>query len=447
MAKFDIGSCLSVDFADIKACTKKLSAKLAAADVSKGLENQSVEIAKIAEIPGFRKGKAPLQMIKTRFASAIKDELKRSVMEAIVGKLHGKDEQTLDILNYKLPDLDQMNLKEGEDFNVSIEFEVAPELKLPDYSKLKVDLKKEDVKDEEISSQMDRLKHNYGKYSDCEGPVTENDMLEVSVSSDITLPGNASDEAKRLSNCDNMWVWVRDPEMIPGLNKAVTGAKLGASVKFVAEYPADFRESALAGKKVAYSATVTKIQRHSPLEDMDELCKRLKAANLDELKDRIRKEIENAKTSSHEYMLKEKYVEELCGKTPDFPLPEKALNQFVADETNAYVREHVENEAQAEEFQKNKDEHMKKIRSMAEAKLRRFLILRKIANTEKISVENGDIERELARISRYYGMDRKILEKNYSEKLAEHIHMQVIEDKVKTLLADRNSPAKESNKQ
>jgi trigger factor len=368
-------------------------------------------------------------------------------MEAIVGKLHGKDEQTLDVLNYKLPEPDQMDMKDGEDFNVSIEFEVAPEFKLPDYSKLKVDLKEEDVKDEEISSQMDRLKHNYGKYTDCEGPVIENDMLEVAISSDITLPENASDEAKRLSNCDNMWVWVRDPEMIPGLNKAVIGAKLGASVKFVAEYPADFRETALAGKKTDYSATVTKIQRHSPIEDMDELCKRLKAANLDELKDRIRKEIENAKTSSHEYMLKEKYIEEICEKTPDFPLPEKILNQFVADETNAYVREHVENEAQAEDFQKNKDEHMKKIRSMAEAKLRRFLILRKIANTEKISVENEDIERELTRISRYYGMDRKALEKNYSERLAEHMHMQIIEDKVKTLLADRNSPAKESNKQ
>jgi trigger factor len=448
MDNFDIGSLLTLEFSDVKPCTKKVSAKLSMKDLSKGFENEALELTKFADIPGFRHGKAPLFLVKNRFSSVILDQLKHSIMNSIFDRISNtKDEhedKKFDMLGYSnLPALEEIPFKEGEDFSLSFEFEVAPEFKLPNYADIKVEVEKEKVLEEEINEQIDKLKHMYGKYEDSDGTVSENDMLEVSLKSDITLPNNASEETKRLTNCELMWVWVRKPEMIPGINKAVIGAKIGDSLEFVSEYPSDFRDSFLAGKKVSYHTTICKIQHHVPLSDMDELCKRIKAKDMNEIKENIIKDLEDMKQRKHEMAIQNKCVEELYAKTQEFPFPEIMLNQFISDEAKLYIQQNVINEEQAKDFQEKKDEHMNKIKDVAKEHLRRFLIMRKIASSENIRVEEEDMNRELSMLSRHYGINEKNLRKNISNPLAERLHMSIIENKVSEFLA--KTCAKQTN--
>ncbi|HPN85107.1 MAG TPA: trigger factor [Victivallales bacterium] len=445
MGKFDITSRIKLEFSDVKPCTKKVSVKLAGADVTKGLENEAVELAKFAELPGFRQGKAPVFLVKNRFAGMIKEQLGRSIMSCVFDKLDkaGEDgKKEFDVLSYNTSGINSVEPKEGEDFAISFEFDVAPEFELPKYSEINVDLKKEAVSESEINDQIERLKGMYGKYEDCEGPVQENDMLELSVSSDATLPEEASDEAKRLVKSEKMWVWVREPEMIPNLNKAVIGKKNGEDFSFTAEYPADFREHALAGMKIKYEAKVSKVQRHSPLTDIDELCKKVKVAGFDELKERISKDLENMKTRDYEAAVKEKCVDEICARTKEFPLPDITLEQFVGEETNLYIRQNVANEEQAKEFKEKKEEHISKIREEAKKKLRKFLIMRKIASAEKINVEREDFDSEIRSLSRHFGVNEKDFRKNVSERMAERLHMGILESKVADFLAKKISEGK-----
>jgi trigger factor len=438
MEKFDIAKNIEVEFSETKPCLQKMTARVTPENISKGMDFSLIEISKMASVSGFRQGKAPAFLIKTRFSDLIRDELKRSIISAAIEKMEDSKGK-FDILSYIIPDFEEKKIEDGKEFSFSIEFDVLPEIKLPDYKKMNIALEKKDVSKEDIEQEIAGMKKAFGKYGDVDDGIREDDMLELALESDGVLPDDAPEAARRLVKSGNMWVWVRQPEMIPGVNKALLGAKTGDKVEFTAEYPSDFRDKTLAGMKIKYSIVPKKIQRIIPLEDINELCGKLKIESPAKLEESVKRRIEGLKQNEYQREIREKLADKLCEEIPSFPIPEITLNDFKTREINAYIREHVKNEGEVKTFQEKKDERLKNIGGIAEKNLRRYLILRKIAELESIEVGKNDIDEEIKNISAHYGVKEAEVRKNIQGRTFDHIQMALLDNKVIDFLVRANT--------
>jgi len=264
------------------------------------------------------------------------------------------------------------------------------------------------------------------------------DMLKVSYSSDFVLSADASPALKRAVQADESWIWLSEPEQIPGSNKALEGAKKGDERSFAAEFPADWKEAALAGKKLNYAVKVHEVQRRSPIDSDEQLAEKLRAPNVEKMNEDIKKSVESESVHAKKELAKEKAFESLLSLTPDFPFPKSVFNSATEREFSKIAERTVKSEADVEKFKQEKEKHLEEARKAAEKSLKRFFLLRKIASLENIHVEQQELDRHIQGMSSYYGYKerdvRKMLDRNGG---MGEMQAEILMSKVLDLVADK----------
>ena len=368
-------------------------------------------IGGVAQLPGFRPGRAPAALIRSKYAAEIDEELRNRFFAAAFDKI-SRDE-SIDLLNANFKELP--DFKTGEECKFTFELTVAPEIEVGDYNHIKVDVPLDAVTDEEIEKRLDMFRSMYGGYAEVDGPAQADDMLKVSYTSDFELPEGASAVLRRQVTAEDTFIWLSEPEMIPGVIAALTGAEKGGEYHFAAAYPADYREAALAGKTVNYTVKVAAIQRRAKLSD-EELVAKSGAESIEAFRQTIRQSCEMEHAARRREAAGEAVCKRLLETAGDFELPKPLLESEIQSELQRMARETVKSEEDAEKFMAGLDEHRKTAETAAAAKLRRTLVLRKIARLEKIAVESGELEAQMNSMSRHYGCTtkqlREIMEKN-----------------------------------
>ena len=348
-------------------------------------------VSMAVNIPGFRRGKAPAALLKSKYASEIGSELKRMLVYAAYDKIDAA--KPGEMLNCNLEKGD-FEIKQDADTVFTMTADIAPEFEIGDYKAVKVDVPAAEVTDEQ--------------------PAQAGDMLKVNYAGDFELPEDASASLKRQIKADDGYIWLSEPEIIPGAIKALTGAAAGDERTFDAAYAADYREAALAGKTVKYTVKVIAVQRKNDLTD-EELCAKTQAPSIDEFRKMIRTALENEAKGRRRNELAEKLYEALDKAVPEFDLPPSVLAAETGRELRKIVNETVKSEADAEAFKKDSAKHNEAAADAAKKALRRTFILRKIAQLEKISVDRSEIDAQISSMSRYYGYKprelRNMLEK------------------------------------
>ena len=202
--------------------------------------------------------------------------------------------------------------------------------------------------------------------------------------------------------------------MIPGVDKAVIGARNNDEIKFKAEFPADYDEAALAGKAVNYDIKVIEVQRKMIISSDEDLCKKLGSQSIDEIKERIKKQLEKEAENNDKFAKKTKVVEVLT-KGLTFPVPPDMLQDATKDELNMIVNAKMsqsKDQAQVtKELEENKEALMNEAKEKAIKRLRNFLLFRKIGKIENINVEEHEVEEHIESMSYYYGYKADDLKK------------------------------------
>ena len=283
MAK-KLADVIQMECAEPSACTREYSFTLAAADVKSESDRTLAVVAQMVQLPGFRAGKAPLALVRSKYAPQIEEELRNRVVSAAIEKIESAKDELLS-LNFKtLPEF-----KEGEDVKFVLAADVAPAIDLGDYNAMKLDIPLDAVEDKQIDERIETYR-GYGKYAEVDAPAVEGDMLKVDYESDLALPEDANAAVKRQAAAKDTFLWLSQPEAIPGSAKALEGAEKGKEYEFVSEYPADYREKELAGKKVNYKVKVLSVQHRGKLTD-EELLANTGAKTMDDLRGMFRKEL------------------------------------------------------------------------------------------------------------------------------------------------------------
>ena len=417
---------LTMSCKEEKACVKDFLFVADKATVESELKNIVKEFSNMVVIPGFRKGKAPAKMLIKRYNSEVMGEMQRKMYSAAFEKVTA--DKSLDIVSYGNPQ-EVAPLKLDDEYSFSIAFDLAPEIDLPEYKGIEVEAEPVKVAKKDIDKQIDHYRNMYATYEDIETPAKAEDMLKVSYTSDFELPEDASASLKRQVEAESNWLWLNEPELIPGAVKALTGAEKDKDYKFEATYPADWRDAELAGKKVNYEVKVLGVQRRKSLTD-EEVVEKMKFESVEKMREMFETVAKNQAEQERQAEINEKVYDALDKKIKKFDLPQNILNSEIQNELHR-MAQGVKSEEEAEAFKKDMDAKKKEAEKAAEAKLRKTFIMRKIAELEKISVEQHEIDGQIKGMSAHYGYKEKEF-RSMLEKAGgmEEMHMDMLSMKV-----------------
>ncbi len=423
---------IQMEVRDKGPCCKVLDFTVPADAVKAETDRTLQEFAGMVSIPGFRQGKAPAGLLKTKYAEEVKQELERRIMTTAF-EIAGKD-ASLDIVSCGVEG--QPRVEFDTEFKFVLNADLAPEFELGDYKAIKVDVPRDAVTEKEVEERIDTYRNMYGSYADVEGAAAKEDMLKVSYKSDFVLPEDAGTSLKRQVEAENTFLWLSDPEMIPGCTAALTGAEKGKEYSLKAAYPADYREAALAGKTVAYTIQVEGVQRRKALSDA-ELAEKARFKSIDEFRDTIRKAMEQENENKQRAAAVEQAFEALDKTIPAFELPPAVLASEVSKEMQKIARELVKSEEDVEKFKSEQDTHKVTAEADAKKSLRRTFILRKLGKAEEIELNSNEVNARLVEMSSYYGYKpkelRDMLEKNGG---MEDLQLDIMNGKVLDRLAE-----------
>lgn len=392
-----------LDVAELDKCGRKLTFTLPGDSVGALLSAATRAVSRQVQIPGFRAGKAPASLVLARYKNYILDEAERQVEMLAFEKVSEKTDEMDFISCGKIQP--EGKPEAGKDYVLTAEAEVAPEIQLPDYNAVSVDAAVDETVEARAEKLLEQAKSYYSEFVDLKEPAKAGDMLRVSYESDLELPENASEAMKHAAKSENSWIYLVQPEQIPGATAALLGAEEGKEYSFLAEYPEDWREESLRGKKVNYKMKVLGGQRRQAIDDLAKLAEKLGAKSVEEMKETFAKRAEADLEQMRKQKAMEQVLQALLTGTPAFELPKKAFDAAVQRELQVIANEKVRSEEDAAKFNAEKDSYMETAKKNAEEALRKQFIVRKIAKLEKISVSEAELSDHIQQMSSYTGIE------------------------------------------
>src|SRR5215469_12748341 len=298
-----------------ESCRKELELEIPADEVSKAMEKVAKEFARLARVPGFRPGKAPIPLIKKRFAEDIKGEVLQTLVPQRVEKAVAEQKLT----PVSQPQVDKVEYNEGQPVKFRASFEVLPEFALGNYKNLEIEMPEMQITDERVAETLAEMQQRAATFTPVEGRAVENDDFVQ-----VKLHGTPEGGGEPLQ-ADSVMCHVGAEETMQPFNENLLGANVGDHKTFDVDYPADYPDAKLAGKQFHYAADVTAIKTKKLPELNDDFAKDVSdAGTLDELKKKIRENLEHERDHRRRDLQREKIIHALV-TSHDFPVPDSLV--------------------------------------------------------------------------------------------------------------------------
>ena len=409
------------------------------AEEIKTKENEACkEIGKIANIPGFRKGKAPANVIRKRYSKELKDELTRKVStDAYESILDNKDIKVYSILKV---DAGELSTENGASVEVTVDLE--PEFEIPDYENFEVTVHPTDVSDEDIEKEINTLRDQRASFDEVDREAKEGDYIKCSYEGE--LDGKPVSEIlpdkPMYGKQTNTWEEAGQAKGlgVDAIAQGVVGMKSGDKKDVEASFGDDFEIAPLAGKKVTYKLEVHEVREKKPPELNEDFFKSMKVENLEELKYRVLTDLESRKKRDNQNAKRSQVTQKIL-ETPDFPLPQQAVD----DESNSIFQSRAQRAIQQgtkqEDIESNKDELWKEAKTQGEARVKLTLVLSKIAEKEKVEVNNEDLARAATQEAMMMRKDPTAYIKELSKdrRQLQRLRQDILHDKTLDLVANK----------
>lgn len=397
------------------------------------------ELSRIANIPGFRKGKAPEQVIRKKYATEIIQELNRKVSTAAYeAVLENKDIKVYSILKVEAGDVQL-----GTPATVEVTVDIEPDFELPKYEEFELTTHPTEVKDEEVDKELDSLRDQRASFEEVERAIVEGDYVKCSYEGmlDGSPVAELLPDKPMYGKQTNTWEEAGQAKGlgVDAIAQAVIGMKKEEKKDVDADFAKDFEVAPLAGKKVIYSLEIHEIrEKKAPAADDEEFLKSLKVENLDDLKKKIkddllsRKERENI--DGKRSQVTQKFLE-----IPDFPLPQQAVEDESKSIFQSNIQRAVQQGAKQEDMESKRDELWNEAQVQGKARVKITITLSRIAELEKIEVSNEDLAQAATREAMMMRADPQAYVQELAKDQARisRLRQDVLHDKTLELVASK----------
>ena len=359
---------------------RELEIEVAADEVNGEWEKVLLEYASRARLDGFRRGRAPKEMVKRLFYQDIKD----AVIENLAPRALRESLSQQNISPVGTPAISEAAFREGQPFRFKAVVEVIPAFELPSYRKLLVQRREVKVGEEDVDRSLEELRQKSAEYVPVEGRgVAEGDYVVVEwKGKDL--------QTKRFLPTEKVLVLAGHPDNEKGLNESLKGTASGETRKFVVSYPQDHAQKKMAGRTVEYEIKVTSIKEKKVPEMSDEWAKDLgEYGNLAALRERVRQELGKARQEAARREMGDELVRGLVDNL-QLELPEGLVDAEALSILRGWAAQ-----LPADLPPTQVEELREKAKDQARRSLKSTLLLQRIAGQEKLSVGDEEVEEEI----------------------------------------------------
>lgn len=395
---------MNIVLEDIAPCRKRLKIEVPAKQVSEELEKITQDFQNHAKIPGFRPGKAPKAMIEKRFSGEIETELKRS----FVPRSFREAVRSKKLRVVSQPMIEDLHFQKGMSLSFSTVVDLAPEFPLPDYKSIRVSKTEIDpVTDTNVNEMLEAMTSRFADYRAIDGrDVQEGDFVVMDYTASDADGKPLKDmlpSAQDLAERKNFWLWIKSDSFLPDFAMQLVGAKADETREVKITFPEDFGIAELKDKKAVYSVHVREIKERILPEVNDEFTKKNFQCTVEELKQKIRSDLETRRKHEVERKNIRDIVDQLI-KMTNFDLPESLVQQQTQRLIQDIVLENQHRGISEEILKENKEKIFSSASTNAKEHVKVGFILNRIAETEKIEVTADELNLELNILAHRYQM-------------------------------------------
>jgi trigger factor len=373
---------------ETKESTKReISVEIPAAEVTRETDALIQKYQKLARLPGFRKGHVPASIIRQRFA----EDIKTDVVDSLVPRYFRQEADKQGLIPVSQPQVTDLHIHDGEPLRFKASFEILPEIKVDGYKELRAEKPVIEITDDEVEQALNHLREQHATYSAIEGrALADGDFAQVA------LDGKPKGGEGQPVHMDDVLVEIGGKNTMPEFNENLRGASAGEEKTFEVKYPEDSSDQRLAGQTFDYTVKVLSLKQKSLPELNDEFAKELgEFTSIDDVKKRIRENMEEEKRHTAEHEAKDKLVAELV-KRNHFEVPEAMVDRQIDVRLERGLRALAAQGMRAEDMKKMDLNRLRAgQRDQALQEVKASLLLDKIADAEKIEVSDEEINHEI----------------------------------------------------
>ena len=381
-----------------------LTVEMEPAEVEKSLEEAYRRLVKRANIPGFRKGKAPRDVIERYLGrdSLLEDALNKLVPEACEQAIK---EQEIEAIAHP-----QIEITQTEPLIFKATVPLTPQIELGDYHQVRLEPEPVSVDEEKVDQVLEQLRHQQAIWEPVERPLDFSDLVILDVESHI-------EDKPFISQKGVQYQVHRDSSApAPGFAEQLLGMKKGEAKEFNIEYPPDYPRAELAGKEARFKVKIGEIKQEKLPDLNNELAREVdpKFKTLASLRKQVSADLQRNAERKARLDFEDRVIEAVTDTAQvEFPpiLVELEIDQLIAQRLRSWQMDWDALGEYLNRINKTEEELREELRPLATKRVSRSLALGKIAATEKIRVTDAEIDTEIKNMLKGDIKDRDKLEK------------------------------------
>jgi trigger factor len=376
---------MKIELTDISPVRKSLSIEVDADEVSRQTDELLKDYRRKARIPGFRKGKAPLAIIRAHFAKEAGEDVRERIISSSF--LEATREKGLEPLGD--PSLEDVSFEEGRPLSFKTVFEVLPQIEPKGYRGIEVTRPVATVTDEEVRAALEELRRARTRFVTEEGrEAAKGDVVYANVAGDRS--DGESIERERVP------IEVGGESTVEAFNEQLIGARAGSDLEFSVDYPDNFGSRELAGKRVDYRIHVEEVKRPEVPDLDDEFAKDVgDFEDLAELEAKIRSDLEERKKHDAEMAARQAVLDKVLIENP-VVLPDVLVAREIRRRLEEIARNLILQGIDPEQADIDWEGVRKKQEEPARKSVHARLVLDAVARVEEIAVTREEIDERIA---------------------------------------------------
>ncbi|SJZ46610.1 trigger factor [Enhydrobacter aerosaccus] len=389
-----------------------------AGDLSAKVDERLAELARTAQMPGFRPGKVPVGLLKKQYGQALYGD----ALEQAVNQSTAKAIEDRGLKPALQPKVDLKELGEGKDVEFEVAIELLPEIGQLDFSGIELERLKADVPEKDVDDALDRIAkaNREQKPVDPPRPAQKGDAIKldfVGSVDGVEFPGGKAEDYVLELGSGNF---------IPGFEDQLVGAEIDKPIDVKVTFPAEYGAKELAGKDAVFKCTVKEIREFVDKPADDELAKKNNFENLEAMRKAVSDRIGQDYARISRSMVKRQLLDKLADAYK-FAVPDG----LVEAEFDSIWRRIEEAKKNGEKFEGDEEKLRKEYRDIAERRVRLGLLLADVGRSNSIDVTPEELNQAVMREAmRYPGQERQVLEfYGKNAELKEQLRAPIFEEK------------------
>jgi trigger factor len=397
---------VKTDVEELSPTRVKLTVEVPFDELKPNLDRAYKEISKQVRLKGFRPGKVPARLIDRYVGRGA--VLQEAVNDALPG-LYGRAVQESEVFALGQPDVEITELSDNEQFAFTAEVDIRPKFEVPDYDGLEVTVDAAAVTDEEIEQTLSNLRERFATLTNAGRPAQEGDFVSIDLAAKID--GKDVEDARTSGYSYE----VGSGRSIAGLDEQLTGMSAGDSKTFTSTLVGGEH----AGEEAEVTVTVHSV-KVKELPELDDEFAQLASEfdTIEELRDDVRKRLENQKRAQQLGQARDRALEALMEKI-DIPLPQSVIDSEI-ERRNEQLDQQLkmyglDRERYLEQQGKTAEEYDEELKKEARDAVKGGFILDQLAFQEKLTVENEELTEYVVANAMQMGVQPDVLAKHLTE--------------------------------